>query len=659
MTLLHARPGALSRTALPGLAVLLSFTLFATAGNTCAAQQQANNVQGDKPGKAERKASWPTFMLLAGEAGKVHEVELGIDAKHIKELAEKYRPNETARIRAFKQTVSELGEGSKKVQSFYLSKFPVTNEQFLVYVKATGARFPFHWWKDGEPEHYRESRDIAIKAFPDLPRDQRQNSRLFYWEQFWKSKKLPYKVPKGTEKHPVTFVNQRDALRFAAWAGMRLPTEVEWMLAATGGERKTFIFGDEYNREIAKKMNMAAGTEQVLKPVGSMGQIAQGPFGHQDMVGGVWEWCQDMGYEPVVDRKKNEKEFNSLKKDRVYGERLRGVPPGFSSSKCIVKGGSFLSFLYNDPIQLRPSMRLGLVQEETQGSVGFRLAKSQRPAYDMSMARLRYERPRDLPGSVRTNIDNQVGLEAYTLLNGGELIQDYNALSVVPMSHLTLDKNRSLKNLREAAKTEPLPICVVISTRDYKSPQLPAGLYTVYLRYPGITRDLQKALETAKKEFGKREQARKLAEKKGKLKEFTFKLKDGPWQQMIRRHGYSEKEILENTLSKLSSFIYVKHSGSSMPQDTKPEEMLFKVSTEKPQLLFRTVEGKWLQAVDTKTRFEKTESYDGTPSGLVADPTGTKFDVSFHVATTAKEKEKKRGKVVPFQFQLELQKPVK
>lgn len=45
--------------------------------------------------------------------------------------------------------------------------------------------------------------------------------------------------------HPMNCVSHADAVAYCAWAGKRLPTSAEWLLAATGGETTTYPWGDE------------------------------------------------------------------------------------------------------------------------------------------------------------------------------------------------------------------------------------------------------------------------------------------------------------------------------------------------------------------------------------------------------------------------------
>lgn len=133
-------------------------------------------------------------------------------------------------------------------------------------------------------------------------------------------------------------------LNAAGGGKYRLPTEAEWEYAARSGSHSS-RYGD------VNAISWYSGNSQgKMQPVG---QKAANAWGLHDMLGNVWEWCQD-------------------RYDRNFYKQSPAVDPtGPASGKeCVIRGGSFA----NSGGNARCSYRLKFSASQ-RGSIGFRVLR--------------------------------------------------------------------------------------------------------------------------------------------------------------------------------------------------------------------------------------------------------------------------------------------
>ena len=139
------------------------------------------------------------------------------------------------------------------VKSFWIDKFPVTNQEFKKFLDAT---------------HYHPQDDLNFL-------------------RNWKNGTYP----DGWANNPVTWVSLEDARAYASWAGKRLPYEWEWQYAAQGTDGRVYPWGNEWDASavpVPDKSRTMRGPDPVdAHPKGAS------PFGVMDLVGNVWQWTEE------------------------------------------------------------------------------------------------------------------------------------------------------------------------------------------------------------------------------------------------------------------------------------------------------------------------------------------------------------------------------
>jgi sulfatase modifying factor 1 len=195
------------------------------------------------------------------------------------------------------------------VDGFWMDKTDVTNEEFAKFVKATGyvtvaERTPRAEDFPGAPPENLVAGSVVFSP-PDhvVP----LNNHFQWWSYVkganWWHPLGPRSDVKSKGKYPVVHIAYEDALAYAKWAGMRLPTEAEWEFAARGGlSGKLFVWGDQFRPNDKWMANTfqgkfpVKGTDKGEDGYVGIAPVAQYPpngYGLYDMAGNVWQWTSD------------------------------------------------------------------------------------------------------------------------------------------------------------------------------------------------------------------------------------------------------------------------------------------------------------------------------------------------------------------------------
>lgn len=136
------------------------------------------------------------------------------------------------------------------LSAYFISKYPVTVEEYQAFLEATGYSLQGRW----KP------------------------------------------VSKGRLRLPMTGVTWHDAITYCRWLQTRtgkywhLPTEAQWEKAARGSNRLLYPWGQSPD---VQKCNCAEVNKRGLVNVDTFARYAQSPLGVCDLLGNAFEWCAD------------------------------------------------------------------------------------------------------------------------------------------------------------------------------------------------------------------------------------------------------------------------------------------------------------------------------------------------------------------------------
>lgn len=176
---------------------------------------------------------------------------------------------------------NEFETQQTQVPSFSIGAFPVTNGEYLKFVRAGGYQNA-NLWKPEDWEWRRKER-VEHPHFWVLRSSSQATDPDTQWE---------YRGMFGTIPLPLAspvYVSHAEACAFAKWSGKKLPSEAQWHRAAYGtpeGAEREYPWGD--SEPTAKHGNFHHALWDPA-PVDSYPEGASA-FGVFDLLGNGWEW---------------------------------------------------------------------------------------------------------------------------------------------------------------------------------------------------------------------------------------------------------------------------------------------------------------------------------------------------------------------------------
>ncbi|MEL6440069.1 MAG: 5-histidylcysteine sulfoxide synthase [Cyanobacteria bacterium J06621_8] len=222
---------------------------------------------------------------------------------------------------------NEYGTLQATVKPFFASKYLISNQEFLEFVKDRGYHNPEFW--DDQSWTWLQNHQIQHPKFWIL------NKAGYQYRAMFDVIDLPLNWP--------VEVNYYEAMAYCAWKGqnIRLMTEAEWQVASAHCQ-------EEQNFNLHVKFGSPC-------PVGTLPNADQAS-GLYDIRGNVWEWLSD-DFTPLP----------GFKPHRLYEDYSA---PFFDVNHKVMRGGAWASTGAYASVSCRNWFRRNFYQH-----VGFRIAR--------------------------------------------------------------------------------------------------------------------------------------------------------------------------------------------------------------------------------------------------------------------------------------------
>lgn len=180
------------------------------------------------------------LVSAAGEGQQVRQASSALDIETVTVPAGTYAVGSPSSSRF----PAEKPMRHLQLAGFRIARFPVSNRQYAEFASQTGRTMP------------------TLSREPGFDGDEQ----------------------------PVVGLSLAEAREFAAWYGARLPSELEWEVAAKAGEPlRRYPWGDEAPTARHLNFDSQIGTTTPVSAYPS----GCNPWGLWDLAGNTWEWCDD------------------------------------------------------------------------------------------------------------------------------------------------------------------------------------------------------------------------------------------------------------------------------------------------------------------------------------------------------------------------------
>jgi eukaryotic-like serine/threonine-protein kinase len=261
-------------------------------------------------------------------------------------------PRGEAMIGGDSESFTPLPRRQQWVDDFAIAKHPVTFREYFAFINELHQRSP------GEARRRLPREASSERPCAEL---NAQGVWVPVVPSFLLGGTRPFTPESDMGPLPVFGVDWFDAVAYCKWksAGLtegryRLPTEVEWEKAIRGADGRFFPWGDQFDATFCK-MNESRVGDAYLEPSGSF-PIDEGPYGAQDMAGGIRSWVADID-------------------NRLSIEEALATPepstPGASPSSRVTRGGAW----WNQEVFSRAGTRTQLASTLRFINLGFRLVR--------------------------------------------------------------------------------------------------------------------------------------------------------------------------------------------------------------------------------------------------------------------------------------------